>query len=51
MCVAAANEAQTRQFCPNLTVEHFDATHWVAAEAPKEVNEALEKWIREVVKA
>lgn len=51
VCVAAVNEAQTRQFCPNVTVAHFDTTHWVGAEAPKEVNEALEKWIQEAVLA
>lgn len=44
-------EQTTRQFCANTTVAKFDTTHWVAAEAPKGVNEALEKWIQEVVLA
>ena len=46
-----AHEASTRRFCPNLTVVHFDENHWVASQAPTEVNHALEKWITEVVLA
>ena len=46
-----AQEALTRQFCPNVTVVNFNANHWVASQAPKEVNRALEKWINEVVLA
>ncbi|TEB37997.1 alpha/beta-hydrolase [Coprinellus micaceus] len=46
-----AQEASTRQFCPNLTVVNFDENHWVPSQAPKEVNQALEKWITGVVLA
>ncbi|KAJ3535321.1 hypothetical protein NMY22_g6543 [Coprinellus aureogranulatus] len=51
VCVDWAQEAATRQYSPNLTVANFNTTHWVAADAPKQVNEALEKWINEVVLA
>ncbi|KAJ3531605.1 hypothetical protein NMY22_g8088 [Coprinellus aureogranulatus] len=51
LCVDWAQEAATRQYSPNLTVSNFNTTHWVAADAPKQVNEALEKWINEVVLA
>ncbi|KAJ3539373.1 hypothetical protein NMY22_g4766 [Coprinellus aureogranulatus] len=51
VCVDWAQEAATRQYSPNLTVANFNTTHWVAADAPKQVNEALEKWINEVVVA
>ncbi|TEB39022.1 alpha/beta-hydrolase [Coprinellus micaceus] len=44
-------EAQTRGFCPNATVVNFSTTHWVQAEAPEAVNEALEKWITTAVLA
>ncbi|KAJ3541470.1 hypothetical protein NMY22_g3873 [Coprinellus aureogranulatus] len=47
ICVDWAQEALTRQYSTNVTVVNFDTTHWVAADAPKELNEALEKWIAE----
>jgi hypothetical protein len=46
-----AQEAQTRQFSPNITVVNFNANHWVTSQAAKEVNKALEKWIKGVVSA
>ncbi|KAJ3519992.1 hypothetical protein NMY22_g12946 [Coprinellus aureogranulatus] len=48
-CVNWAQEATVRQYALNLTVTNVNATHWIAADAAKEVNEALEKWIDEVV--
>lgn len=49
ICVDTAQDAGARAFCPHLTVASFNTTHWVAAEASKELNESLEKWITEVV--
>lgn len=51
ICVDTAQVAGARAFCPNLTVANFNTTHWIAAEAAKEVNEALDRWISEAVLA
>ncbi|KAJ3539372.1 hypothetical protein NMY22_g4767 [Coprinellus aureogranulatus] len=51
ICVDWAEEAAVRKYSPNLTVANFNTTHWVAADAPHALNEALEKWINEVVLA
>jgi soluble epoxide hydrolase/lipid-phosphate phosphatase len=34
-----------KQYVKNLTYETIEAAHWVQLEKPKEVNEALEKWL------
>ncbi|KAJ3504494.1 hypothetical protein NMY22_g17904 [Coprinellus aureogranulatus] len=49
VCVDWAQEAGARQYAADLTVVNFNTTHWVAADAPRAVNEALEKWINEAV--
>ncbi|RXW19532.1 hypothetical protein EST38_g6344 [Candolleomyces aberdarensis] len=49
ICLPALAQATARQFCPQATIETFDAGHWVLAQAPNEVNSALEKWINSIV--
>ncbi|KAJ3525090.1 hypothetical protein NMY22_g10721 [Coprinellus aureogranulatus] len=49
VCVDWVQEAVAREYAEDLTVVNFDTTHWVAADDPKAVNEALEKWIEGVV--
>lgn len=51
ICVDWVQEALARQYATNITVVNFNTTHWVAADAPEEVNQALEKWINEAVLA
>lgn len=51
ICVDWFHEQTTRTYCPKTTSINVDATHWVAAEAPEKVNEALGKWIEEEVLA
>lgn len=37
------------QFCPDLTVEEFDASHWLMWEKPDEINAALERFLESKV--
>ena len=50
-CIAMLQEMNTRQNCTDVTVVPFVASHWLTIEKPKEVNEALEKWLNEKCKA
>jgi len=34
-----------KQAAKNLMIETIEAEHWVQLDKPKEVNEALEKWL------
>ena len=47
VCLAPLQEQTTRQFCPDTTVVQFDADHWLPSAKPKELNEALEAWLKE----
>ncbi|KAJ3518285.1 hypothetical protein NMY22_g13759 [Coprinellus aureogranulatus] len=51
ICVDWAQVAGAQAYCPNLTVANFNTTHWVTSEATQELNEALDKWVDEVVLA
>jgi pimeloyl-ACP methyl ester carboxylesterase len=48
-CIAQLQEMNTRQNCSDVTVIPFNTSHWIPIEIPKEVNEALEKWLNEKV--
>ncbi|RXW14559.1 hypothetical protein EST38_g11299 [Candolleomyces aberdarensis] len=49
ICVPAFQKAVAAQFCPQVTIEEFDAGHWVLTDVPEEVNSALDKWISSIV--
>lgn len=49
VCLAALQEHNTLQFCPNTTIVRFDTSHWIMLEKPNELNEALVTWLKEKV--
>jgi soluble epoxide hydrolase/lipid-phosphate phosphatase len=46
VCVPVAVEG-AKPYCKDLVIDEIDSMHWMMREKPDELNQKMEKWLKE----